>query len=99
MAKKRARRPNGDMEPGNGDLGWGDAIPEAVEAAAEKYVKALRAKNKAAERVNTDKESLIETMRQHDIKRLRIDEGAKVLVLEEKDVVKIEKAKEPEAVG
>lgn len=75
----------------------GDGFPEIdadLEAAADDYAKALRAKNKAAEKLNTQKEMLIEMMTRKGVSVIRIDEGAKMLTLKHNDVLKVEKVKE-----
>ena len=63
------------------DPDWEDTIPEPVAAAVDDYVKAMRAKNKATEKVRNAKEVCIERMVEHEITAVRIDEGEKILKL------------------
>lgn len=92
MAKK-TKVPDGQLAD------WQEEVPEAVQDAVDEYVKSLRIKNKATEKLNSRKEVVIETMKEHDVDHVRIDEGKKVLMLSEMDILKIEKAKEPETAG
>mgnify|MGYP007059416323 FL=1 len=59
--------------------GMEDDVPEVVQQAADKYKKSLEAKNKAASKANTAKEKCIELMIEHDIDKLKILDGAKVI--------------------
>ncbi len=72
-----------------------DDIPEEVQAAAEEYMKCLRAANKAKEKVNGAKDACIEVMERLDCRRVRIDDGAKLLILDDKTTLKTEKIKPP----
>ena len=90
MAKKKTVKKS-DTPPL--DEEWIEKIPEEVEAAVDVYVKSLRAKNKASEKVRNSKELCIEAMVKHGIGRVSIDEGAKWLVLEDAHKLKTEKAK------
>ena len=72
MAKKKATGQLGD---------WLEEIPEDVQNAADAYDKAHTAKSKADGKLNTAKESLIDKMRERKIKRVRVRNGAKFLVL------------------
>jgi hypothetical protein len=75
---------------------WEDPIPPPVQAAADAYVEALRAANTAKGEVNSRKQAAIEVMQEHGVKRLKIDEGGKVLTLNEKAVLKIQKPEKAE---
>lgn len=68
-------------------------VPEVVQQAADNYKKASVAKSRAGEKFNGAKESLIGVMKDMEIKRVRIEEdgNSKWIVLDEKDVLKIEK--------
>lgn len=78
------------------DPDWEEQIPEPVAAAVDDYVKAMRSKNKATEKVRSAKEVCIERMVEHDITAVRIDEGEKILKLETKHSLKTAKPKKPE---
>lgn len=77
----------------------GDKVPEEVQEAVDDYMTALRAKNKAQGKVNEAMEAAIESMRSHSIERVLIDNGQKVLVLEDKPKLKTEKRKSPDEEG
>lgn len=81
------------------DPDWEDTIPEPVAAAVDDYVKAMRAKNKATEKVRNAKEVCIDRMVEHEITAVRIDEGEKILKLETKHSLKTAKPKKPEEVA
>lgn len=100
MAKKRATHQEtnevGDSPAAKqqqlGD--WGDVVPEAVQDAVDEYVRLLRLKNKATEKVNSAKEECISRMKEHGVTKVRIDEGAKWLKCEDEPKLKTEKIKE-----
>ncbi len=87
MAKKKAARavPAGQL----GD--WQDEIPEEVQSAADAYDAAHTAKSKAAAKLNTAKDSLIESMKANDVRRVRIRNGEKFLELGATDKVSYKK--------
>jgi len=87
MAKKKAT-PKGQL----GD--WLEEVPEAVQEAADAYDKAHTAKSKADGKLNTAKERLIDTMKEHGTPRVRVRNGAKTLVLGATDKVTYEKPAE-----
>lgn len=94
MAKKKAKKKvvrSSNTPPLDPD--WEEQIPEPVQDAVDRYTKSIRAKNKAGEKVRNDRELCIDAMREHDIKMAYIDEGAKVLRLEDSCKLVIEKAK------
>mgnify|MGYP001566533528 CR=1 FL=1 len=72
-----------------------DDIPEEVQTAADEYMKCLRAANKAKEKVNGAKETCMEIMDRLDCRRVRIDDGAKLLILDDTKTLKTEKIKPP----
>ncbi len=88
MAKKKPAGQLGD---------WLEDIPDEVQKAADAYDAAHTAKSKAAGKLNTAKDSLIESMKANDVRRVRIRNGEKFLVIDTKDGVKYEKPKEPTA--
>lgn len=78
-----------------GQLGdWGDKYPEAVQTAADDYDKAHTAKGKAQGKLNTAKDNLIDRMKEHGVKRVRIRNGEKFLVVDSTDKIKYEKPAE-----
>ena len=79
MAKKAVAK--------KGQLGdWLDEVPDAVQDAADEYDKAhTTAKSNAQGKLNTAKENLIENMRLHGIKKVRIRNGEKFLVVSARD--------------
>jgi len=106
MAKKRAQgSPQPDEEamvrqpPLNEE--WVDEIPDDLEEAAEKYRKALTAKGKANANFNSAQVACVEKMKEHGIKRIRIDtpQGIKWLTYNPKDSLKLEKIDNPDYVA
>ena len=92
MAKKKAAAaPNGQL----GD--WLEQIPEEVQKLADAYDAAHTSKSKASAKLNTAKDSLIESMKEHGCSKVRIRNGEKFLVLDVKDGVKYQKPEEPTA--
>jgi len=87
MAKKAAAKktPKGQL----GD--WLDKVPEAVQEAADDYDKAHTAKSKAQGKLNTAKENLIAAMRAHGVRKVRIRNGDKFLVVSAVDKLTYEK--------
>lgn len=71
-----------------------EPIPETVANAVDKYITALRAANKAREKMNTAKDNCIAEMTEHGVERVRIEEGSKWLVCEDEFKLKTEKIKE-----
>jgi len=88
MAKKRVQ-PGGIQPPLNSE--WQDEIPEPVNVAVDEYLKAMRAKNKLAEKERLTREKCIETMKEHGIKKLRIDDGKQWLECEDTNRLKTRK--------
>lgn len=89
MAKKKASRiPAGQL----GD--WQPEIPEEVQKAADTYDAAHTAKSKAQAKLNTAKDSLIESMKEHGVKKVRIRNGEKFLELGATDKVSYKKPQE-----
>jgi len=90
MAKKR-------VSPGGSqpqlDPEWNDDIPEAVAEAVDEYLKNMRAKNKLAEKERLARETCIEVMKEHGIKKLRIDDGKQWLECEDTNRLKTRKVK------
>lgn len=81
-----------------GQLGdWQDEIPDEVQKCADAYDAAHTSKSKASANLTTAKDSLIESMKEHGVNRVRIRNGEKYLVLDIKDGVRYEKPKEPTA--
>jgi hypothetical protein len=96
MAKKKvAKKPVASAQPPL-DNDWVDNLPEDLADAVDEYLKAMRTKNKAAEKTRITKERCIELMQEHDIKKVRIDDGASWLVCEDKHGLKTQKAKKDE---
>ncbi len=104
MAKKRTgmkgtagTKPKTAPAPKKGQLGdWLDEVPEEVQAAADAYETAHKAKAKAVGKFNTARDNVIEKMKETGTKRVPIRNGEKFLRLDEQDVVKIEKRKDAE---
>lgn len=106
MAKKRTAKKKVGKKPAGVtvtrsnqpalDPDWEEQIPEPVGAAVDDYVKAMRAKNKATEKVRNTKEVCIDRMVEHGITAVRIDEGEKILKLETKHSLKTAKPKKQE---
>lgn len=84
MAKKKAI-PKGQL----GD--WGDEVPEDVQDAADAYDKAHTSKSKATAKLNSARDNLVENMRAGSIRRVRIRNGEKCLVVDSTDRIKYEK--------
>ena len=99
MAKKMAKTPTNEAEElplAQGQLGdWLEEVPEDVQEAADERMRTLRAKNKATEKYNSAQEACMQAMKEHDVKRIRIDDGKKWLVYDEKGTLKTEKIKSP----
>lgn len=104
MAKKRARENQlveedaSQESPGMAQMQLGDwleQVPEEVQAAADERMRTLRAKNKANEKYNSASDACIEAMKKAGISRIRIDDGKKWLVCEDKPKLKTEKIKSP----
>lgn len=93
MAKKKAGEQQQFTDPETGEE-FGDAVPEAVQEHVDEYVRCLRARNRATEKLNAAKESCIEKMKEHGIRRVRIDEGAKWLEVTDEPKLKTRKIKE-----
>lgn len=75
-------------------------VPKPLQDAADKYRKALLVKSRATEDCTGKKTNLIEQMQEHHIDRVRVlteGGGDEILVLEEKEVIKIEKPKKEKA--
>lgn len=102
MAKKRAKADESELEDdGPPDVRqpplneqWVDQVPEEVVDAVETYVKAMRAKTRAKNKEDSAKIRVIESMKEHGIKRVRIDDGTKWLIYDPKDAVKTESIQE-----
>lgn len=88
MAKKKAAVPAGQL----GD--WQEEVPDEVQKCADAYDASHTAKGKASAKLNTAKDSLIESMKENSVNRVRIRNGEKFLVLDVKDGVRYEKPKE-----
>lgn len=89
MAKKRAKAaPVGQL----GD--WLEEIPEEVQKCADAYDSAHTAKSKAQGKLNTAKDSLIESMKANNCSRVRIRNGETFLELGATDKVSYKKPKE-----
>ena len=77
-----------------GQLGdWKEVLPKEVQDAVDKYIDAMRESNAMREQKNAAKEACIEAMSNHEIERVRIDEGGKYLVCESVMRLKTESAK------
>jgi hypothetical protein len=82
MAKKKAAAaPKGQL----GD--WLEQIPEEVQKLADAYDAAHTSKSKASAKLNTAKDSLIESMKEHGCSKVRIRNGEKFLELGATDKV------------
>lgn len=90
MAKKRVSP--GGQQPVL-DPAWQDEIPEAVAEAVDDYLKKMRSKNKLAEQERAARDKCIEVMKEHNIKRLRIDDGKQWLECEDTNRLKTKKVK------
>lgn len=78
-----------------GQLGdWQEEIPEEVQRFADAYDAAHTAKSKASAKLNTAKDSLIESMKANGCSRVRIRNGEKFLELGATDKVSYKKPKE-----
>lgn len=88
MATKTSKKTNGQL----GD--WGDKVPQVVQDAADEYDKAHTVKSKAQAKLNTAKDVLVEKMRANDVRRVRIRNGEKFLVVDSTDRIKYEKPAE-----
>ena len=89
MAKKRAAAaPAGQL----GD--WLDEIPPEVQKLADAYDAAHTAKSKAQAKLHTAKDSLIESMKENDCRKVRIRNGEKFLELGATDKVSYKKPAE-----
>lgn len=83
---------SGPVPPGQlGD--WQAVLPKEVQEAVDKYVELMREANSLREQKNAAKEACIEAMQNHEIERVRIDEGGKYLVCESVMRLKTESAK------
>lgn len=87
MAKQKSLRDE------NGDIA--EEAPPEVQAAADEYVKAMRTANKAKEKLNGAKDHCIQVMQEHNCTSVRIDEGSKMLRLDDEVKLKTEKIKPP----
>jgi len=74
---------------------WVEKVPKSVTDAAEEYMKLLRAKNRANEKMKQAKEKCIEEMTEHEIERVYIDDLAKWLVCVDSQILKTEAAERP----
>ncbi|SFH97764.1 hypothetical protein [Planctomicrobium piriforme] len=103
MAKKRASNQEEDaaevVRQPPLDEDWVEDVPAPVQDAVDEYMKRLRAKHRATELVNSAKENCISIMKEHGIKQVRIDEGAKWLKVEDEPKLKTEKIKSPAYAG
>lgn len=90
MAKKRVQP--GGTQP-QLDPEWSDDIPEEVAEAVDEYLKSMRAKNKLAEKERLTRDKCIEVMKEHGIKKLRIDDGKQWLECEDTNRQKTRKVK------
>jgi hypothetical protein len=88
MAKKKAA-PRGQL----GD--WLDKVPKAVQDAADEYDRSHKAKAKALGKLNTEKDVLIDKMRANKVKKVRVRNGDKLLVIDSTDKITYEKPQEP----
>ena len=83
---------SGPIPPGQlGD--WKEVLPKEVQDAVDKYIDLMRESNSLREQKNAAKEACIEAMQNHEIERVRIDEGGKYLVCESVMQLKTEIAK------
>jgi hypothetical protein len=90
MAKRRAKQ-----EAPTGQLGdWLEEIPPEVQKCADAYDAAHTAKSKAQAKLNTAKESLIDSMKEHGCKKVRIRNGEKFLELGATDKIAYKKPSE-----
>ena len=74
-------------------------VPEAIQAAADKYAAATKKKAKAVKDFNTAQAACIDAMKEEGVDRVRVmlDGGnEKILTLEEKDQLKFRKPKKQE---
>ena len=85
MAKKRTKiTPAGQL---------GDWL-EDVHGAADAYDKAHTSKTKSQGKLNTAKDTLIEKMRFNKVEKVRIRNGAKILIVSATDKITYEKPEE-----
>ena len=89
MAKKKTAQEQQQFTDDDGKS-WGDDVPEPVQEAVDSYVKAMRAKNAAKKKEDAAKIACIESMKEHKVPRVRIDEGKKWLVCDQEDKLKTE---------
>ena len=102
MAKKKvAKKPSAsrpvDVHQPALDDDWVDNVPEKLADAVDDYLKAMRTKNKAAEKTRTSKERCIDIMIELNIKKVRIDDGAQWLHCTDKHGLKTQKVKKKDA--
>lgn len=90
MAKKRIQ-PGGQQPALMPEVD--DDIPEPVANAVDDYLKKMRSKNKLAEQERAAREKCIEQMKEHGIKKLRIDDGKQWLECEDTNRLKTRKVK------
>ena len=90
MAKKRIS-PGGTQPTLNPE--WNDEIPEPVAEAVDEYLKNMRASGKLTEKVRVTREKCIEIMKEHGIKKLRIDDGKQWLECEDTNKLVTRKVK------
>lgn len=83
---------SGPIPPGQlGD--WKEVLPKEVQDAVDKYIEAMREANALREQKNAAKLACIEAMQNHEIERVKIDDGGKYLVCESVMRLKTESAK------
>lgn len=82
MAKKKPKQET---------MGFEDTYPEECQAAADDYLQALRDKNAALANLNSERENFVNTMQNHGLTKIRVDDGKKWLKIEPSEKVKTEK--------
>ena len=73
-------------------------VPKPIQDAADKYNKAMLAKNRATAKFNGARDELIDQMVEHRIERVRVlaeGGGDRILRLDKKHLLKVETPKKP----
>lgn len=101
MAKKKPASDDVFFQVEDGTLFKIDNTPERVKKFAEKYRASLTAHNRGLQKMNTDKDNLIEVMKEEDCQFCVVEVGGKrkVVRLVEEPKIKIEKPVDPPQAG
>ena len=72
--------------------GMDDGVPEEVQDAADRYYKAQQAATRARSKKNAAQDLLIELAKEHDVTKVRVANGEKVIDITTADKIAIKKA-------